>query len=142
MTAIRAVTRPVDAIAILTAGHASIKKQFSEFRLFYLRGERAQAEAVARRICREWTVHTTIEEEIFYPEARAAIGDAQLVDDANADRAMAKDLVMQILDSATEDEKFAARVSMLAEYVNHHIREEQEEVFPQARNAGLDMDEI
>ncbi|HEV7822859.1 MAG TPA: hemerythrin domain-containing protein [Burkholderiales bacterium] len=143
MTATRAAAPgPVDAVAILTAGHDSLKKQFSEFRLFYLRGERAEAEAVARRICREWTIHSTIEEEIFYPEARAAIGDAKLVDDANADRAAAKELVMQILDSAIEDEKFAARVSMLAEYINHHIREEQEEVFPQARSAGLDMDEI
>jgi hypothetical protein len=143
MTAIRAAAPgPVDAIAILTSGHDSLKKQFSEFRLFYLRGERVEAEAVARRICREWTIHTTIEEEIFYPEARAAIGDARLVDDANADRAMAKDLVMQILDSAVDDDKYAARVSMFAEYVNHHIREEQEEVFPQARSAGLDMYEI
>src|SRR3982751_4766947 len=76
MTAIRAAAPgPVDAVAILTAGHDSLKKQFSEFRLFYLRGERVEAEAVARRICREWTIHTTIEEEIFYPEARAAIGD-------------------------------------------------------------------
>jgi hypothetical protein len=133
---------PVDAIAILTADHESIKKKFRQFRSMCLRGETADAQKVARRICRQWTIHTTIEEEIFYPEARAALANAELVDDTNADRAMAKELMAQIIGSSIADDRYAARVGMLAEYVNHHIREEQEELFPQARRCGLDMDEI
>ena len=133
---------PIDAVAMLTVTHDRIKSQFNEFRLLYLEGAKAEAEKVARSICREWTIHTTIEEEIFYPEAHAAIGNGQLAHEANADRAMARELIAQILDSTIEDDRFAARVSMLGEYVNQHIREEQEEVFPQARRAGLDMDEI
>ena len=133
---------PVDAVAILTADHESIKKKFRQFRSMCLRGETADAQKVARRICRQWTIHTTIEEEIFYPEARAALANAELVDDTNADRAMAKELMAQIIGSSIADDRYAARVGMLAEYVNHHIREEQEELFPQARESGLDMDEI
>jgi len=133
---------PVDAVAILTADHESIRKRFRQFRSLYLRDATADAEKVARQICRQWTIHTTIEEEIFYPEARAAIANAELVNDTNADRAMAKELMAQIIGSSIADDRYAARLGMLAEYVNHHIREEEEELFPQARRCGLDMDEI
>jgi len=133
---------PVDAVAILTADHESIRKRFRQFRSLYLRDATADAEKVARQICRQWTIHTTIEEEIFYPEARAAIANAELVNDTNADRAMARELAALIIGGSIADDKFATRVGMLAECVNHHIREEQEELFPQARRCGLDMDEI
>jgi len=96
---------PVDAVAILTADHESIKKKFRQFRSMCLRGETADAQKVARRICRQ-------------------------------------ELMAQIIGSSIADDRYAARVGMLAEYVNHHIREEQEELFPQARRCGLDMDEI
>ena len=132
----------IDAVAILCDDHRKINRLFEQFRLLHCGGAPAEAETVARRICRRWTIHTTIEEEIFYPEARAAIANPQLVDDANAERAMAHELIAQILAGSMADHRYAARVGMLAEYVNHHVREEQQELFPAVRHSGLDLDEI
>ncbi len=133
---------PVNAIAMLQADHARVSKLFKEFQRLYFDGALAVAEKLAREICVEWTIHTRIEAEIFYPEARAAIGDAPLLDDANADRTMGEELIAQIAGGSIADDKYATRVGMLAEFVNHHIREEQQELFPRVRDAGLDLNEI
>lgn len=133
---------PVDAIAFLIADHERLKKLFKQFRFLCFTRATTKAEKVARLICHEWTMHTRVEEEIFYPEARAAIDNPQIIDDAEADRAMASELIAQIMGGSIADKKFAARVGMLAEYVKHHVREEQLEVFPRVRRAKLDMSEI
>src|SRR5512147_1589809 len=130
---------PVDAIAFLVADHERLKKLFKQFRFLCFTRASAKAEKVARLICNEWTMHTTVEEEIFYPEARAAIDNPQIIDDAEADRAMASELIAQIMGGSIVDRNFAARVGMLAEYVKHHVREEQVEVFPRVRQARLEM---
>jgi len=89
-----------------------------------------KAEKVARLICHEWTMHTRVEEEIFYPEARAAIDNPQIIDDAEADRAMASELIAQIMAGSIADKKFAARVGMLAEYVNIMSAKSSSKCFP------------
>jgi hemerythrin superfamily protein len=132
----------VDAVAILLDDHIKIKKHFRDFRLLYLAGGLAEAEQVAQQICRELTVHTTLEEEIFYPEARATIDTPELIDEAKAGHAIAKELIALIMGGSIADKNYAARVGMLAEYVSHHVREEQQELFPKVRQSELDMNEI
>ena len=90
---------------------------------------------LARQICHELTVHAQIEEEIFYPALRGAIKETDLVAEAEVEHQSAKDLIAQIEAMDTADEKFDAKVTVLGEYVDHHVKEERNEMFPKARAA-------
>jgi hemerythrin-like domain-containing protein len=87
-------------------------------------------------------VHATIEEEIFYPAAREGIKDEDLVDEATVEHASAKDLIAQIQQSEPDEELYDAKVKVLGEYIDHHVKEEEGELFPQARRAKLDLDAL
>jgi hemerythrin-like domain-containing protein len=90
---------------------------------------------LARQICMELTVHAQVEEEIFYPALRGAIKDTDLLDEASVEHQSAKDLIAQLEDAGEADDMFDAKVKVLGEYVNHHIKEERGELFPKARSA-------
>jgi len=131
-----------DAIAILKADHDKVTKLFEDFERLHEDEADEEAEQVAIQICNELTVHATVEEEIFYPEVREAIDDEDLLDEAEVEHATAKDLIAQILEMTTADGKYAAKVIVLGEYIAHHVKEEQEEMFPKARKTDLDMKEL
>jgi hemerythrin superfamily protein len=127
-----------DACDLLDADHRAVKKMFKEFE--ELTGSRARSAGqkkmdLARQICMELTVHTQIEEEIFYPALREAIKDTDLLDEAEVEHQSAKDLISQIQAAAEPDEKFDAKVKVLGEYIDHHVKEEKNEMFPKARAA-------
>ena len=85
-------------------------------------------------------MHTQIEEEIFYPALRDALKETDLLDEAEVEHASAKDLIAQIQDAADIDEMFDAKVKVLGEYIDHHVKEERKEMFPKARAAkSLDL---
>lgn len=128
-----------DAIAILTADHAKVKKLFKEFEKLHDAGDDNQAEATAKQICNELTIHATVEEEIFYPAVREAIDDEDLMDEAEVEHQTAKDLIAQIESGSAGDDQYAAKVLVLGEYIDHHVKEEQGEMFPKAKKAKLDM---
>ncbi|MEN3292605.1 MAG: hypothetical protein V7642_1858, partial [Burkholderiales bacterium] len=90
-------------------------------------------------ICTELTIHAVIEEELFYPAARSAIGDRGLIDEAEIEHATAKFLIRQLMPVKEGDAQFSAKVTVLREYVKHHINEEENEIFPKARQAKLDL---
>jgi uncharacterized protein YdcH (DUF465 family) len=129
-------TRTPDAIALLKADHAKVKKMFKEFDKLEDAGEQQE---LAKAICSELTVHTSLEEEIFYPAARAALAEEDLLDEAEVEHASAKDLIAQIEGGSPEDDKWCAKVKVLGEYINHHVSEEQDEMFPKLRKAGVDL---
>jgi hemerythrin-like domain-containing protein len=88
----------------------------------------------------ELTVHAQIEEEIFYPAVREAIKETDLLDEAEVEHASAKDLIAQIQEATEVDDKLDAKVKVLGEYVDHHVKEERNEIFVKARAArGLDL---
>lgn len=93
---------------------------------------------LVKQICDELTVHTQIEEEIFYPAAREALDEQDLLDEAEVEHASAKELIAQLESMEPDDELYDATVTVLGEYVNHHIKEEQEEMFPKLKKAKLD----
>jgi hypothetical protein len=131
-----------DAIKLLTADHAKVKKMFKEFeKLSKKDDEEAKAE-LAAQICQELTVHAQLEEEIFYPAAREAIEDDEMMNEAMVEHNSAKDLISQIQSMGASDPMFDATVKVLGEYVNHHVEEEQNEMFPKIEKAKVDLEEI
>ncbi len=133
--------RAKDACDLLDADHKAVKKMFDDFRtLSEGRGRStAKKRELAQRICMELMVHTQIEEEIFYPAARGAIKDNALLNEAMVEHASAKDLIEQIRSMDEGDEMFDARVLVLGEYIDHHVKEERTELFPKVRQTRLDL---
>lgn len=140
-TATRKTTRAdgPDAIAILTADHAKVSKLFKQYEKLKESGSEAEKLALATEICTELTAHATAEEEIFYPAVRDAIEESELVDEADVEHASAKDLIAQISESSPDDDLYDAKVKVLGEYIAHHVKEEEGEMFPQVRKAKLDL---
>ena len=127
---------PQDAIQLLRADHRKVQGLFDQFEK--ARGDDKKAE-LAQEICAELKVHAQIEEEIFYPAARKALKEQDLIDEAAVEHASAKDLIAQIEQARTGDELFDAKVTVLGEYIKHHVKEEQNELFPQVKKTKLDL---
>ncbi len=131
----------MDAIELLKDDHENVKAMFEQYEGL---GDRAMAskKKLATQICTELTKHATAEEEIFYPAFRAAGKGKEkedLVDEAIVEHASAKDLIAQIMEMDASEELFDAKVKVLSELIEHHVKEEEEEMFPKARAAGLDL---
>ena len=131
-----------DAIDLLTADHKSVKSLFQAFEKIKGR-EDAEDEKVelVQRICSELTIHATIEEEIFYPAVREGIDDEDLMDEADVEHAGAKDLIAQLESASPGDDHYDAKVTVLGEMIDHHVKEEEGEIFPKAKKA-IDTKEI
>ncbi len=129
-----------DAIKLLTADHKEVKALFKEYdKLVKGDGADEEKEALAQQICLMLTVHATAEEELFYPAARDVLGeDEDLIDEADVEHASAKELIAQIEASSPDEALYDAKVKVLGEYIDHHVKEEEGEIFPKAKKAGLD----
>lgn len=124
---------------MLRADHKHVSELFDAY-------EKARAtkkkQALVARICTELTVHAQLEEEIFYPAVKRALKDTELIPEATVEHATLKDLIAQVRDVPAEGEMFEARMKVMSEYVKHHVKEEQNEMFPKARATKLDMMEL
>jgi hemerythrin superfamily protein len=125
-----------DAIKLLKADHAEVKEMFEQFESAR---SSAQKSKLAATICQALTAHTTIEEEIFYPAAREALEEGDLIDEAEVEHQSAKVLIAEIEAGGPDDDLWDAKVKVLGEYINHHVKEEEEEMFPAVRKTDLDL---
>jgi hemerythrin superfamily protein len=132
----RAAAKPEDAIKLLKTDHQQVKQWFEEFEKT---DDDKKKQKLAHDICHALTVHAQIEEDIFYPAARDADVDDDLLDEANVEHASAKHLISQIEAMDTNDPLFDATVRVLGEYVKHHVAEEENELFPECRESGMDL---
>ena len=125
-----------DATAMLKADHKLVAGLFEEFEK--TKSDARKASIVAQ-ICKELTVHAQIEEEIFYPAVKAALQDHELVPEATVEHASVKDLIASVQDKAPYGEMYDARVKVMAEFVKHHVKEEEKEMFPKVKKTDLDL---
>jgi hemerythrin superfamily protein len=135
----RAGGRQPEAIAMLIEDHQKVQKMFKTFEST---DDQQKRQELATEICNELTVHTQLEEQVLYPAAREALEETDLVDEAKVEHQVAKDLIEKIKQSRPHDEEYCALVTVLGEYVNHHIDEEQKELFPQLKKAKIDFDAL
>lgn len=127
-----------DAIAILTEDHKRAQSLFKEFeKLKQSDHSEAHKARIVVEACMELTIHAQIEEEIFYPAVREAIGAGDLMDEAQVEHASAAQLIAQLREMKPGDALYDARFTVLGDYVSRHVREEQEAMFPQARKANV-----
>ena len=125
-----------DACDLLDADHRAVKKMFKEYEELTHSRARSGAQKkmdLAHQICQELTVHAQIEEEIFYPALRDALKETDLLNEAAVEHQSVKDLIAQIQGMSESDEMFDAKVKVLGEYVDHHVKEEKNEIFTKAR---------
>jgi len=129
-----------DALALLKADHKEVNGLFKQYeKMADAEADAEERQTLAEQICDMLTVHATIEEEIFYPAARESAVDSDLLDEAEVEHASAKDLIAQIKGMSPDDELYDAKVKVLGEYIEHHVKEEEGEIFPKAKKGGLDM---
>lgn len=131
-----AETKTQDAIALLKEDHRTVEKLFKDFEA--AKGD-GRKEKLARQICLELSVHTKIEEEIFYPACDGKI-DEDLLKEAYVEHDAAKVLMAEIeAANGQADDFFDAKVQVLSEQIEHHVEEEEKELFPEVRKADLDL---
>lgn len=128
-----------DAIALLRADHKLVSALFAEY-------EKARSTSkkkmLVSQICTELSVHAQVEEEIFYPAVKQALKDKEMIPEALVEHATLKELIGQVESIEPDGEMFNAKIKVLSEYVKHHVKEEQNEMFPQAKSTKLDMVEL
>lgn len=132
---------PRDAIALLKQDHRTVEALFDRFE----DADDDELQAIAERVCQLLTIHAQIEEEILYPAAKETFEDEEeldLVNEANVEHQSAKDLIAKIEGMTPEDETFKATVKVLSEYIKHHVKEEETELFPALKKTELDLKDM
>jgi Hemerythrin HHE cation binding domain len=128
-----------DAIELLIEDHRRVQKMFKDFEKL---DDEEEKTALVEEACTELKIHTMLEEEIFYPAAREALDEADLLNEAEVEHASANDLIEELEDYDGADEMADAKFKVLGKYVNHHIKGEQDELFPKVKKAKLDVKEL
>ena len=131
------------AIEMLIADHQTVDELFKRYDS-EKESDDDTRRAIAQRICGELTVHAQVEEELFYPWLRENLDDdeLELVEEAQVEHQTAKDLIAQIEGAAEIDETYDAKVKVLGEYIKHHVKEEEGEIFPAVSSEKEALDEL
>jgi hypothetical protein len=128
-----------DATALLKTDHEQVSNLFIEYQQTDSKTKKKQ---LAEQICNELTVHAQIEEEIFYPAVKQALKDKELIPEARVEHATLRALISEVRGEEPGGEMFDAKIKVMQEYVQHHVKEEQNEMFPKAKATDLDMMEL
>jgi hemerythrin superfamily protein len=134
-----AETGKTDAISLLMQDHREVEGMFKEFEKAKESDDDGAKSEIVKRVCAALTVHAEIEEEIFYPAVRGEIEDDDTMDEAEVEHGSIKDLVAQLEEMDPGDSLYDAKMTVLSEYVKHHVKEEEGEMFPKVKKADLDL---
>jgi hypothetical protein len=127
--------KATDATTLLRDDHKLVSELFKQ----YEKASNATKKKLVAQICLELSVHAQVEEEIFYPAVKKAMKDHVLVPEATVEHATLKSLIAQVEGIEPDGEMFDAKIKVLSEYVEHHVKEEQDEMFPKAKATDLNM---
>jgi hemerythrin-like domain-containing protein len=132
------------ALELLKRDHDEVDQMFSQYEDIKEGGQDQEKEDLVSQVCDALTVHAQIEEEIFYPAARKALEDEgkDLLDEAAVEHQTLKDLIARLEAAPTDDPLYDAGVKVLSEYVKHHVKEEENELFPKLRTSAMDLDGV
>lgn len=136
-TARPAARRSKDALAFLKQDHRTVEGLFKQFEEATDGRTRS---SLMRRIAQALTVHAQIEEEILYPAARQELEDHDLLNEAQVEHDSAKKLIAEIEQMRPSEQLYKAKVTVLKEYVKHHVKEEERELFPLLKKCNLDLE--
>lgn len=128
-----------EATALLRADHQRVSALFGDYEKARSRDKKKE---IVARLCVELSAHAQVEEEIFYPAVKQALKDKDLVPEATVEHGSLKALIAQVEGVEPDGEMFDAKIKVLSEYVAHHVKEEQDEMFPKAKASKLDMLEL
>jgi len=128
-----------DAVALLVADHVAVSQLFAEYDKAL---PSAEKKALVAQLCTALRVHVQIEEELFYPAIEAMLADPMLVPEARLEHTGVKNLIAQLEGVEPDGVMYDAKVKVLGEYVRHHVKEEQTEMFPQASKTSLNLVEL
>ena len=132
--------RTPDAVDLLTDDHLEVNACFKKYqKLMDAQAPASERQALANTVCGLLKAHTSLEEEIFYPAARAAGVEPEVMDEADIEHAAAKELIAQIEAGTPDSEQYDAKVTVLGHYVEHHVIEEHTQMFTKCRRAGMDL---
>ncbi len=131
-----------DAIALLKSDHKEARELFEEYEKKKDHASDEQKMDIARAVCGALLIHMEIEEKIFYPRVRQGIDDNDLMNEAEVEHEGAKDLIRQLGELKPGDPMFDAKIKVLGEQIDHHVEEEEGDMFPKARKAGIDLDAL
>lgn len=134
-----------DAVTLLMQDHRKVQHLFEEFEDLTEDDDVEARAQVVQQACSLLLIHSQLEEELFYPALREAADNDEvdaLLDEAEVEHAQAHDLIMQLLEMDPADPMFIAKFTVLGEYVNHHIREEEEEIFQHISDTELDTEDL
>lgn len=130
-----------NAFEVLEQDHREVEEWLDEYDELDDKDKRRKAD-LSKKICQALTTHAQIEEEIFYPRAREATGDDDLIDEAVVEHATVKTLIGEIEEMEPGEELYDAKIRVLGEMVKRHIREEEEELFPELQSTKMDLDAV
>jgi hemerythrin superfamily protein len=128
-----------DATVLLRADHKAVSGLFADYEQTQSTAKKKQ---LVGQICSALSVHAQVEEEIFYPAVKVALKDKELIPEATVEHASLKALIAQVEGVEPDGEMYDARIKVLSEYVAHHVKEEQNEIFPKAKTTEVDMLEL
>ena len=145
MAKVRSKSHEQNAIDLLTEDHKNVQKLFRDFEKLD-REETEACQALVSRACTELKVHSMIEKEIFYPAMRDQSDkeeDEDLLNEAEVEHQTTDQLIETLESMDPGDPMYAAHFTVLAEYVKHHLKEEEKEMFPRAKKIkSLDLDAL
>lgn len=131
-----------EVIEMLKEDHKRVKKAFRDFSKLDPENDSQACQQLADQICTDLQLHARLEEEVFYPAARSGMDEPELIEEAEVEHASAKWLIEQLRTMSPDNPRFAATVTVLGEYVKHHIKEEEGDIFEKLSRSRIEWEAL
>ena len=129
---------PVNALDLLKEDHREVEQLFQSFE----EADGRSRQGIADEAMKALEIHTKIEESLMYPAIREATGEEDMMDEAKEEHHIVKLLIKELHKMKASAEGYKAKFKVLSELVKHHVQEEEQEMFPQAEQTGIDWKEL